>query len=222
MENVFIQLIDQGRVGDLDGLKRAYRRLVMRTHPDAIGSARLVKEFLEFGEYYEAAKIYLKLKVPAPSTGLQKESSNHRLEFFRQLKKLEAIDTPYAFHRDYGQINPIKALAVETFRKWGPRTVEFYTGADLEYDRIKREKPEGPYLKKALGLNLVPVFHNIIMFHLTGRIVYKKQVRQNLGAILDRLAKGGHFTLKEYIEFLVADLDGGAAVFEDPVPRETM
>jgi hypothetical protein len=216
MDNVFIQLIDQGRIRDLDGLKRAYRRLVMKTHPDAIGSARLVKEFLEFGEYYEAAKAYLGSQAPARHTGLQKESTNSRLEFFRQLKKLEAIDAPYAYHRDYAKINPIKETAAEMFEKWGPRGIEFYRGADLEYDQIKREKPEGPYLKKALGLNLLPVFHNIIMFHLTGRMVYKKQVRQNLSAILDRLEKGRHLTLKDYVEFLVADMDAGAAVFEDP------
>jgi hypothetical protein len=101
------------------------------------------------------------------------------------------------------------------FRRWGARGIDFYGKADQEFDKIKNEKPEGPYLKKALGLNLIPVFHNIIMFHLTGRMVYKKQVRQNLDAILDRLKKSHHLAMKEYIEFLVSDMEDGAALFGD-------
>jgi len=186
----------------------------MRTHPDAIGSTRLVKEFLEFSEYYEAAKSYLS-RVQISTIDPFEQTMNPRLEFFKQLKKLEAIDTPYAYHRDFRQINPVKATAVEMFRNWGPRGIEFYNKADQEFDQIKGEKPEGPYLRKVLGLNLLPVFHNIVMFHLTGRMVYKRQVRQNLSAILDQLKKSGHMALEQYVEFLVADMEDGAAIFGD-------
>jgi hypothetical protein len=217
MDNVFIRLIHQGRIADLDGLKRAYRRLVMRTHPDAIGSTQLVQKFLEFSECYETAKTYLISRAQAQTTGELKASTSHRMEFFRRLKELEALDAPYAFHRDDRQILAVKARAAEAFKSWGVREVEFYRKADRELDQIKRERPEGPYLKKALGLNLRPVFHNIIMFHLTGRVIYKKQVRQNLNAILDRLKRSGHLALKEYVQFLVADLENGAAIFEDHV-----
>jgi hypothetical protein len=214
-DNVFIRLIHQGRIEDLDDLKRAYRRLVMRTHPDAIGSTQLVQKFLEFGECYETAKIYLASRTQTHLIGDPKASTNHRLEFFTLLKELEALDAPYAFHRDHARIGAVKARATEAFKGWGSREVGLFRKADLEHDRIKGERPEGPYLKKALGLNLRPVFHNVIMFHLTGRMVYKKQVRQNLSAILDRLQMGRHFALREYVEFLVADLENGAAVFED-------
>jgi hypothetical protein len=214
-ENVFILLIDQGRITDMEGLRRAYRRLVMKTHPDAIGSTRLVKEFLEFGEYYEAAKLYLRSSGRMPQSGAPQPGVNYRLEFFQQMKRLEAADAPYAYHRDERQIRAIKEAAAGMFRKWRPRGFELYARADHEHDFIKSEKPEGPYLKKALALNLSPVFHNVIMFHLTGRNVYRKQVRQNLGSILDRLEKSGHRSLKEHIEFLVADMEDGAAVFGD-------
>lgn len=219
MDNVFIRLIDKGRITDMEGLRRAYRRLVMKTHPDAIGSTRLVREFLDFSEYYEAAKLYLRSYAQAPPVGIQGSSVNYRLGFFQQLKRLEATDPPYAYHRDEKQIKAIKEAAAEMFNRWGPRDIEFHTNADLEYDRIKTEKPEGPYLKKALALNLLPVFHNVIMFHLTGRIVYRKQVRQNLGSILDRLEKSRHVALKEYIEFLVADMEDGAAIFGEKEER---
>jgi len=216
MKNVFIQLIDEGRIPSLDALKRAYRRLVMKTHPDAIGSNHLVKEFLEFSEFYEEAKAYLSKQYQHLPSGVPPSVKNYRLEFFRQLKKLEAIDTPYTYRRDWKQITPIKAAALEMFEKWGINDIELYITADIEYDRVKSEKPEGPYLKKALGLNLLPVFHNVIMFHLTGRIVYQKQVRQNLNAILDRLNLSGYVALREYIEFLVADMENGAAIFGSP------
>ena len=216
MKNVFIPLIDDGRIATLDSLKRAYRRLVMKTHPDAIGSNRLVSDFLEFSEFYEEAKSYLSKKGEQLQRDVATSKKNYRLEFFRQLKKLEAIDTPYTYRRDWKQITPAKAAALEMFEKWGACDLEFYTKADIEYDRVKSEKPEGPYLKKALGLNLLPVFHNVIMFHLTGRIVYQKQVRQNFNAILDRLNLSGYTALREYVEFLVADMEDGAAIFGTP------
>ena len=187
MKNVFIPLIEDGRIATPDALKRAYRRLVMKTHPDVIGSNRLVRDFLEFSEFYEEAKSYLSKKGEQLPRDVATTKKNYRLEFFRQLKKLEAIDTPYTYRRDWKQITPAKAAALEMFDKWSACDHEFYTNADIEYDRVKSEKPEGPYLKKALGLNLLAVFDNVIMFHLTGRIVYQKQVRQNFKAILDRL-----------------------------------
>jgi len=88
MKNVFIPLIDDGRIATLDALKRAYRRLVMKTHPDAIGSNRLVRDFLEFSEFYEEAKSYLSKKGEQLTRDVKTNKWNYRLEFFRQLKKL--------------------------------------------------------------------------------------------------------------------------------------
>lgn len=48
---------------DID-LKRYYRKIVMKTHPDAVGSDRLVDKYVEYRNYYEEAKAIIKKEKP--------------------------------------------------------------------------------------------------------------------------------------------------------------
>jgi hypothetical protein len=214
MNNPMVQLIADGRIRTLAELKATYRKLVMQTHPDAVGSDKLISKFIEINDHYEEAKGYLTRS--ADNAELLLEGTNYRLEFYKQLHTIETLETPYAFRLDDNQksISSAKALAIKALSEWSPRIVDLYTKADAEHVSVKREKPMGPYLKHALALNIRPLIHNILAYQLTGQEVYAKQCRQNLNVIMQKVAEGGWRSLHGFLTFLIEDLKNKAAVLE--------
>ncbi len=214
MNNPFIQFVNKGKINNFSQLKRAYRKIIMKTHPDAIGSDHLVDKLIEFSNYYEEAKTFI-LEANKHLTNISKFQLNHRLIFFQQLHFIESLEAPYAYKPDNYKtiIYEAKMKAANSFQNWVSRKIEVYMKANKEYEIIKAHKPDEPYLKDALKLNLMPVFHNIISYHLTGHDYYKTQIRQNIKAILHRLEQEEYISLKEYINFLINDLHNGPAIF---------
>ena len=209
MANIFIQCIQQKKIRSLEELKRAYRRIVMKTHPDAVGSDRLVEQYLECRTFYEEAKALFLAAVP--------DAGSYRLRFYQEFYRLERMDKPYAFNRyafNRKQIDLTKRRAFEYFCQWRQDQVELYEQANRIYDQIKLEKPRGPYRKHALLFNLSPMFHNILSYQLTGLQLYRKQLKQNFAAVLFQLEQRQFHRLVEFIEFLVADLQNGPAIHE--------
>jgi curved DNA-binding protein CbpA len=215
MDNIFIRWIDQGIIRNLDDLKKTYRRIVMKTHPDAVGSDRLVEQYIECRTHYEQAKVLLENSEKHPELRAAEEARDYRLLFYQEFYRLEMMDKPYAFNKYYfsrEQINLSKQRAREYFCKWQQDRVELYEQANRIYDQIKLEKPRGPYRKHALLFNLSPVFHNILSYQLTGLQFYRKQLKQNFAAVLFQLEQRQFHKLVEFIEFLIADLEHGPAI----------
>jgi hypothetical protein len=216
VNNTLIQLIVDGRIRTLVDLRSTYHKLAMQTHPDPpVGSDKLVRKFLEFSDQYEEAKAYL-AQSKADLSSTETYRTNHRLEFYKQLHLIESLEMPYAFHTDENQesIAAAKQLAISSLSQWKPTVVELYAKADFDHLSIKREKPRGPYLKHALALNIRPIIHNIVAFHLTGQEVYARQSQQNLNAIMQKLADQGWNALYGLLTFMIEDLKNGAAVLE--------
>jgi len=216
LDNALIQLIVDGRIRTLEDLRATYHKLAMQTHPDAVGSDKLVRKFLEFSDQYEEAKAYLAKSMKDQGLSPEGPRTNYRLEFFRQLHLIESLELPYAFHSDENQesITAAKQLAISALSHWKPAVVDLYGKADSDHLSIKREKPRGPYLKHALALNIRPIIHNIVAFHLTGHEVYARQSQQNLNAIMQMLADQGWNALHGLLTFMIEDLKNGAAVLE--------
>lgn len=213
MENVFIKYIDQGRIKSLSDLKKYYRQIVMRTHPDAIGSDKLVDQYIEYSNFYaEAVDRITKKEIEA-----NKINKNYRLLFYKEFFKLERIDQPYAFNKHYNTVKEIeltKQRTFEYFSKWKENHIELYRKATDIYDQIKKEKPTGPYRKHALLFNLSPIFHNILSYQLTGLQFYRKQLKQNFAGIMYQLEKRKFDKLIEYIQFLIDDMERGPVILE--------
>ena len=217
MNNIFIKYIEEGRITSFDDLKRYYRKIVMKTHPDAVGSDRLVDKYIEYRNYYEEAKAIIKKEGNHQHSIEDKDNKNYRLLFYREFYKLERIDEPYAFNKYYhtkSEIELTKERVYEYFCKWKKEHIQLYKQANLIYDQIKREKPRGPYRKYALLFNLSPIFHNILSYQLTGLQFYKKQLRQNFAGIMHQLEERKFDRLIEYIQFLIKDMECGPVIQE--------
>jgi curved DNA-binding protein CbpA len=215
MENIFIKYMREGRIRSLDELKSAYHRLVMKTHPDAVGSDDLVEKYIAYSNYYEEAKaVFSRAGIDLLPAGGE-PAPDYRLLFYKEFYKLERIDKPYAFNKYYFtrvEIELTKRRASEYFAKWKIESIELYEQAQKLYDEIKAEKPRGPYMKYAMLFNLSPVFHNITSYQMTGLQFYKKQLKQNLSAIFAKLEERRMQRLIEFIRFLIADMENGPAI----------
>jgi hypothetical protein len=215
MGNPLIKLINEGKINSLQQLKNTYRILVMKTHPDAVGSTKLVEGYLSLSSYYEEARRVFENGNSTKKETVKVISQNHRLVYYQILQKLEMIDKPYSFHRQENlkRIKELKDEARFHFKTWNGQYEKLYMDANRDYDRLKSEKPSGPYMKHALAINVSPVFHTIVTYHLTGMMLYRKLVNQNLEAILQRLVTENYQPLKEFIELLIHDMNNGPAVF---------
>jgi hypothetical protein len=215
--NPLIKLIAAGKIRTLQQLRSTYRALIMKSHPDAVGSDKLLEKYLSFSSYYEEAKLAFQDQVPARSEASRDRPANHRLAYFRVLQNLERMDRPYGFHRarNLERIMELKSRARFHFERWNAGNQALYDAADRDYDRLKAEKPSGPYMKNALAINISPVFYNILAYHLTGYIFYKKQVKQNLQAVMQKLADHRCQALKGFLEVIIDDMNEGPAVFGD-------
>jgi hypothetical protein len=209
MGNIFIRYIDQGKIRSLDELKRTYRQIVRKTHPDAVGSDRLVEKYLECRNCYEEARAILE------SQEERREPPDYRLLFYQEYYRLQRIGMPFAFNRHYFNreaVEQCRQRAREYFGKWREDRVGLYTEANRIYDQIKLEKPRGPYRKHALLFNLSPVFHNILSYQLTGLQFYRQQLRQNFAAVMFQLEQRGFHKLVEFVQFLIDDMEDGPAM----------
>jgi len=214
-DNPFVRLIREGRIKSLHQLRSTYRTLIMKSHPDTVGSDRLIDKYLSFSTFYEEAKRFLEDMDGSPARTAGPAAPNHRLAYYQILQKLERIDKPYSFHRrqNMKEIEEFKAEAYSHFINWKGEYGRLYSDSDQDYDRLKTEKPSGPYMKHALAVNVSPVFHNIVAYHLTGMPLYKKQLKQNLGAVLQRLTDHECQALREFVELLIHDMSNGPALF---------
>lgn len=212
MSNALLQLIEIGRIRTVDGLQAAYREAIMKTHPDAVGSNKYLESYLKLRNQYEEARCYLEKSQNTKSN----QDKNHRLAFFEKLDQIESLELPYSFHpnahRD--QLLSLKEAATKEISGWKKELVDMYCWADKDYVKIKAENPEGPYLRHAVALNVRPLVHNLIAYHLTGRELYAKQARQNLSGIMHRLTQSGCAALRAFLTLLLDDMKNGPAVLD--------
>lgn len=216
MGKVLIQLVQSGKLRSFEDLKSTYHKVVMKTHPDAVGSDKYLDRYLRLSTEYEEARTYLAESQRAQGDSVDEVKRNHRLAFFQQLHLIESLEMPYAFHPEENieKLLIAKKTAANELELWRLDLAELYSQADKEYVRIKAEKPMGPYLKHALALNVRPLVHNLITFHLTGRDLYAKQAKQNLSGIMHQLRENHCVALREFLSLLLDDITRGPAVLE--------
>ena len=218
MENIFIKYMNEGRIRSLDDLKRYYRRIVMRTHPDAVGSDRLVERYIEYGNQYSEARLAIEREANHPHAAMNQDPADYRLLFYKEFYQLERMERPYApgTYRNSGEDREAARQRLQEYlAKWKEDRIDLHRQAHITYDQIRKERPRGPYRKHALLFNLRPVFHNILSYQLTGLVFYRRQLSQNFAGVMYQLERRGFDRLIEYIHFLIADMDSGPAIMDD-------
>jgi curved DNA-binding protein CbpA len=120
MAKTLIDLIDTGRIKTLEDLKSAYHKIVMKTHPDAIGSNKLLPQYLSLTDQYEEAKKYLSLA--------KDEQKNLKPKFSIRLGLTEAIDKLNAQEckADGRKIISAKEKAQSTVERWEKDWTDLY------------------------------------------------------------------------------------------------
>ncbi|MBN2544254.1 MAG: hypothetical protein JXB50_00565 [Spirochaetes bacterium] len=217
MENIFIKLIKDGTIGSLGELKDVFRKIAKKTHPDAVGSDELVEKFIEFKAFFDEARQFLKSNSLVFEEDQTYSVNECRLMFFHSLRKLDTLELPHNKNKKTSE--DIKAEKEEMalyFKKWDEKHFELFENADFEYDLIKMEKPKNDLTnlrKPSLYMNLRPVFFNLCNYHITGLEFYKKHLMRNLDPIIKRLEEKKFFTLKNFLLFLIEDMEKGPAVF---------
>ncbi len=219
MENIFIKFIQEGKIQNIDGLKKAFRKIAKKTHPDIAGTDQFVDKFIQFKNYYDEAKRFLEsnnLIQEEKATDLKKD---FRLLFFQELQKLDTLELPHNHTNNEieEKIKEVKEFIRIYFKKWKEEYYELFNSANSEYEQIKKEKPANNLAnlrKPALYRNLRPVFFNLCSFHITGIQFYQRQLKRNLDLIILRLEEKKYFALKNFLLFLIKDADNGPAIFE--------
>lgn len=216
MRKTLIELAREGKLHSVADLKKIYHRLLIETHPDAVGSDIRVEDYHEIRRQYEEAESYFAREEGEGALKKQSIEANHRLEFFKQWDIIESLEPPYAFVREENRVplESAKQAAMNELAAWKPEWEQLHRAADVESVRMKQGIPLGPYSKHAMGLNVRPLVHNIVYFHLTGREIYERQAKQNFEAIMYRLEAEGFPALRELLTLLVEDMKSGSAVFQ--------
>jgi hypothetical protein len=217
MENLFIKLIQSGKIKNLEELKKAFRKVAKRTHPDIVGSDQFINKFILFKSFFEEAKQFLKSDDTNTDKNKTTIIENYRFLFFKDLKNLDTLELPrYQNKKIVEQIKQTKESIAVNFKKWKPDYYKLFLSANNQYEQIKNEKYINTLAnlrKPSLYKNLRPVFFNLTNYHITGINFYKKQLKRNLENILKRLKNNNYHDLKKFILFLIEDMEKGPAVF---------
>jgi len=120
MTKTLIDLIDEGKIKTLDDLKSAYHKIVMKTHPDAVGSEKLLAQYLSFTDQYEEAKGHLLNSQFTEKRVEEYKSISHKIKFFVNLGFTEAIEKlkAYEYSVDDEKMLLAKKQAEEILKKW--------------------------------------------------------------------------------------------------------
>ncbi len=224
MENIFINLMNEGKIRSLDDLKSVFRKIAKKTHPDAAGSDTLVRKFIVFRKQYEDACRHIISGEHGEWKKQKAFGNNYRYMFFREMLSLYYLETSFQTSKTAQADIKIKSVmdaAYSNLRKWNAELAALYLHALPDYEKIKTEKYKNiisNLRKPQVFFNLRPVIFNLVNYHITGISFYKKQIRQNLNAVIKRLDENGYTAYREYLIGLINDMDNGPALTDLNLP----
>ena len=142
---------------------------------------------------------------------------NYRYLFFLELQKQYILESQLLWNKEKSDEKLILVYenALALIMKWKKEYNELFISAFREYNLIKNEKRKNiiSNLRKPVIFQILrPVFFNIFKFHITGLHFYQNQLR-NTRPVFNRLEESQYFALRNFLLFLIKDMDNGPAVF---------
>lgn len=217
MENLFITMIDEGRISNSEELKRAFHSIAKKTHPDMVGSNRYVERFIKFNKQFIEAKEYLKRR--GEDEKIIEPPPDYRLIFFRELFALISLELPgkYLDEQLRRRVLEIGKMVKEAFSGWKVSEHKLFNSAALEYLKIRNEKPHNDFAhlrKPLLMVSLQPLIFSLCSYHISAKEFHLKQFNRNLKSVVIRLEEAGFLIMKEALLYLAADLKRVPAILD--------
>lgn len=217
MENLFITMINEGRIKNSDELKRAFHSIAKKTHPDMVGSDRYVDRFIKFNKQFSEAKEYLKGRgemEDAPEPPL-----DYRLLFYQELFALISLEEPgrYLNEQLRSRVKTVGTGVRKAFLRWKESESRLFNSAALEYLNIRDEKSHNDFAhlrKPLIMVSLHPLIFSLCSYHISGKEFHLKQFYRNLKSVIVRLEEAGFLIMKEALLYLAADVKRGPAILD--------
>jgi curved DNA-binding protein CbpA len=222
MDNLFITLINNKKINNLEELKQTYRKLAKKTHPDLVGSDKYLKKFIQITNFFEEAKQYLESNINLSNSKTKDSQKNYRLLFYIELYRLNTLELmslidKYAYNK---KIKETYLKILSYFREWKTDCYNLFLTAGKEYLKIKFEKQKNNLenLRKPTTYKILrPAFFNLSYYNVTGIEFYKKQFTRSINSIEIKLEEYNFSSLNKIINILIEDLKNGPAVFTDKI-----
>jgi hypothetical protein len=213
--SIFIGLIDSGRIRTREELKRLYRRMVKKYHPDSHPESLSIVDFDGLRREYREAELYLleaggqpraKPLVPAaPASAPNQQFSWNKERFFDELRDLVARGLP---------VNA-KALsrnaAYRRSRDYVADCLDFLYGKAFTFEMLDEELRALSREHRRVHYYAKQVLWNSFDKHAQAFPNSERAARTWLDLSREPLEKLGLGALHRFLADLVADMDGPLA-----------
>jgi len=215
MANKLIELIDDGKVRDLEALKRFFRRAAKRSHPDAVGTEGAARAFIALRENYEEALRYLEAR-PALIRATEKRRPIvvvfDRRAFYIELQDLFARGFPLlpkaravrpAYEASRSRVSDLAAV-------WQALPPGLFDRLETELSHMSS------HLAEAHSLNAFrSSVYSVLDYHNTGFGHLKIMAKRQCEPIREELSSRGRTACALFLEALASDLERGSALAEE-------
>jgi hypothetical protein len=230
--NAFLDLIGNGKIRTIPGLKSAFRAAVKKAHPDASGApepssaAESSETFIRLRADYEEALSILETRILSSKTvpGSRKTAggpenvhlhdfpgthANPRNNFYLRLYLMERSSPPFWFQRGdpKGRYDSAWEELGAALEGWKPEIAPLLPQAKEEYGAFIAKRSRRTEL-----FSLRNLFFNIASYHFSGKEYYARRAEAELKSNLGLLRESGSESLRVFFEFLIEDLSRGPAI----------
>jgi hypothetical protein len=229
MANKLIELIDAGKVRDLESLKRFFRRAAKRSHPDAVGSEGAARAFISLREDYEEALRYLEARLAGAGRDAEAATGPERSSLAKEKRRRTVvgfdrrafyIELQDLFARGFPLLPKARAVrpAYESSRSRVSELAAAWQALPLGlFERLESELAEmGARLAEAHTLTAFrSSVYSVLDYHNTGFSHLKVVAKRLCEPIRAELSGRGRNASAVFLEALVSDLERGSALAEE-------
>jgi hypothetical protein len=207
--NIFSKYIDEGRVKTQEELRKQFRILAKRLHPDASTLDESGALFIRLKRDFEAAKA--ELSKPVPDSPLPRIVS--REEFYQAFWELEASSFPVD-----GRIRKASKTYTRRVAEFAKLLDGLDKPPDCSFSDVERELYElrdRGIIDNPLFGRIRMIFYNLITWHLEPRKFTRQALEKWMGEIDGELEGLGMGATRSFLLWLIRDMDRGPALADE-------